>query len=103
MIEIINAGVIGCSLDMYQSSALSVIVDKFDASKPRSYMAFRAQWQNFEDKMTRANRSDLDKYYSLLRVVDGSAKNLIRNDYPSNDSYRDAMHLLDKIRIILES
>ena len=74
-----------------------MLVDRFDASNPRSYMAFRAQWQNFEDKMTRANRSDLDKYYSLLRVVDGSAKNLIRNDYPSNDSYRDAMHLLDKM------
>ena len=57
-----------------------MLVEKFDASKPRSYMAFRAQWDNFEAKMTRANRSELDKFYALLRVVDGQAKNLIKND-----------------------
>ena len=74
-----------------------MLVEKFDASKPRSYMAFRAQWENFEAKMTRANRSELDKFYALLRVVDGQAKNLINSEYPNNESYRDAMNLLDKL------
>ena len=73
------------------------LVQDFDASKPRSYMAFRAQWQNFELKMTKANRSELDLYYNLLKVVKGSAKNLIQSDYPNQNSYRDAIHLLDKM------
>ena len=73
------------------------LVQDFDASKPRSYMAFRAQWQNFELKMTKANRSELDLYYNLLKVVKGSAKNLIQSDYPNHNSYRDAIHLLDKM------
>ena len=74
-----------------------LLVEKFNASKPRSYMAFRAQWQNFEAKMTKANRSELDKFYALLRVVDGQAKNLIHSEYPNNDSYREAINLLDKL------
>ena len=74
-----------------------MLVERFDASKPRSYMAFRAQWENFEAKMSKANRSELDKFYALLRVVDGQAKNLIKNEYPNNESYREAISLLDKL------
>ena len=38
-------------------------IKKFDASQPRKYMAFRAQWQNYEIKANQAKRSQIDKYY----------------------------------------
>ena len=73
------------------------LIDKFDASQPRSYMAFRAQWTNFISKMNASQRSELDKYYALLSKLDGKAKSFIETKYPRNDSYLTAINKLDSL------
>ena len=73
------------------------LVEKFDATQPRAYMAFRAQWANFYDKMRREDRSNLDLYSALLRVLGGSAKDLVQTKYPSEQSYAQAIKKLDDL------
>ena len=72
------------------------LVEKFDASNPRSYMAFRAQWTNFMGKMEREQRSTLDTYYALLKVLGGTAYDLAKVQYPNDQSYAQAIQKLDK-------
>ena len=72
-------------------------VKKFDATQPRKYMAFRAQWQNYEIKANQAKRSQIDKYYDLINVLEGKAHDLVQTDYPNNDSYAISINLLDEM------
>ena len=72
-------------------------IKKFDASQPRKYMAFRAQWQNYEIKANQAKRSQIDKYYDLINVLEGKAHDLVQTDYPNNDSYLISINLLDEM------
>ena len=72
------------------------LVDKWDASQPRAYMAFRAQWANFYEKMKKEERSNLDLYYALLKVLSGAAKEFVFTKYPNNQSYAQAMAKLDE-------
>ena len=73
------------------------LIEKFDASQPRSYMAFRAQWANFITKMNQSQRSELDKYYALLSKLDGKAKSFIQTKYPRDDTYATAISKLDTL------
>ena len=73
------------------------LVDKWDGSKPRAYMGFRAQWSNFVEKMKREGRSNLDIYYALLKVLDGSAKDFVQTKYPHDGSYDQAIKKLDNM------
>ena len=73
------------------------LIEKFDASQPRSYMAFRAQWANFISKMNQSQRSELDKYYALLSKLDGKAKSFIQTKYPRDDTYATAISKLDTL------
>ena len=73
------------------------LVEKFDGSQPRAYMAFRAQWTNFYEKMAKEHRSNLDIFIALLKVLGGSAKDLVQTKYPSNGSYAQAIKKLDSI------
>ena len=59
-------------------------------------MAFRAQWNNFVNKMKSEQRSNLDLYYSLLKVLDGRAKDFVSTKYPSDQSYAQAIAKLDE-------
>ena len=72
------------------------LVEKFDATEPSKYMAFRAQWNNFVNKMKSEQRSNLDLYYSLLKVLDGRAKDFVSTKYPSDQSYAQAIAKLDE-------
>ena len=72
-------------------------VKKFNASEPRKYMAFRAQWQNYINKADQAKRSEIDKYYDLINVLEGKAHDLVQTDYPHNDSYKIAINSLDEM------
>ena len=74
-----------------------LLVDKFDATQPRAYMAFRAQWENFHEKMKLEQRSNLDLYYALLKVLGGSAKDLVQTKYPNDQSYAQAIKKLDDL------
>ena len=74
-----------------------LLVDKFDATQPRAYMAFRAQWENFYEKMKLGQRSNLDLYYALLKVLGGSAKDLVQTKYPNDQSYAQAVKKLDDL------
>ena len=73
------------------------LVEKWDASQPRAYMAFRAQWTNFYEKMKKEDRSNLDLYYALLKVLGGSAKDLVHSKYPNDQSYDQAIKKLDDL------
>ena len=73
------------------------LVEKWDGSQPRAYMAFRAQWKNFYQKMVAAQRSNMDIYYALLKVVDGPPKNLITTKYPNEMSYVNSIKRLDEL------
>ena len=73
------------------------LVEKWDGSQPRAYMAFRAQWNNFYQKMVVAQRSNLDIFYALLKVVEGSPKDLIKTKYPNDMSYHNAIKRLDDL------
>ena len=73
------------------------LVEKWDASQPRQYMAFRAQWTNFYEKMKKEDRSNLDLYYALLKVLGGSAKDLVHSKYPNDQSYDQAIKKLDDL------
>ena len=73
------------------------LVEKFDASQPRTYMAFRAQWTNFMAKMEKEQRSNLDIYYSLLKVLGGTAYDLVNTKYPNEDSYAIGIQKLDDL------
>ena len=73
------------------------LVEPWDGSQPRAYMAFRAQWSNFHEKMVKEQRSNLDLYYALLKVLGGSAKELIQTKYPNNQSYAQAIKKLDDL------
>ena len=73
------------------------LIEKFDANKPREYMAFRNQWSNFEKKLIQNNRSELDKYYSLMSVLANNAKDLVATRYPNDYSYTTALEKLDKL------
>ena len=73
------------------------LVDKWDGSKPRAYMGFRAQWSNFVEKMKKEGRSNLDIYYALLKVLDGSAKDFVQTKYPHDGSYDQAIKKLDNM------
>ena len=73
------------------------LVEPWDGSQPRAYMAFRAQWSNFYQKMVKEQRSNLDLYYALLKVLGGSAKELIQTKYPNNQSYDQAIKKLDDL------
>ena len=74
------------------------LVEKWDGSKPRDYMAFRTQWSNFYEKMAvKEQRSSLDLYYSLLKVLGGSARELAETKYPNDQSYAQAIKKLDDL------
>ena len=73
------------------------LVTKFNASQPREYMAFRANWTNFIQKMNIAKRSELDKYYALLSVLEGRAKDFIQTKYPRDGTYAEAIGKLDQL------
>ena len=73
------------------------LVEKFDGSQPRAYMAFRAQWSNFVEKMKMEERSNLDIYYALLKVLEGAAKDLVKTKYPNDQSYLQAIKKLDDL------
>ena len=73
------------------------LVEKFDASKPRAYMAFRAQWTNFMAKMEKEQRSNFDLYYALLKVLGGTAYDLVKTDYPHDQSYANGIKKLDDL------
>ena len=73
------------------------LVETWDGSKPRAYMAFRAQWTNFVDKMVKSQRSNLDLYYALLKVLGGPAKDLVHTKYPNDQSYTQAIKKLDNL------
>ena len=73
------------------------LVEPWDGSRPRAYMAFRAQWANFYEKMKQEDRSNLDLYYALLKVLGGSAKELAQTKYPNNTSYDQAIKKLDSL------
>ena len=73
------------------------LVETWDGSQPRAYMAFRAQWTNFVDKMTKSQRSNLDLYYALLKVLDGAARDLVHTKYPNDQSYGQAIKKLDDL------
>ena len=73
------------------------LVTKFNASQPKEYMAFRANWNNFIQKMNKAKRSELDKFYALLSVLEGRAKDLIQTKYPRDGSYTEAINKLDQL------
>ena len=72
------------------------LVEKWDASEPRKYMAFRAQWTNFYNKMKSEQRSNLDLYYALMKVLDGAARDFVYTKYPSDQSYAQAIAKLDE-------
>ena len=73
------------------------LVTKFNASQPRDYMAFRANWNNFIEKMNKAKRSPLDMYYALLSVLEGKAKEFVQTKYPRDESYVEAINKLDQL------
>ena len=60
-------------------------------------MGFRAQWSNFLEKMKKEGRSNLDIYYALLKVLDGSAKDFVQTKYPHDGSYDQAIKKLDNM------
>ena len=72
------------------------LVKKWDAKDPREYMAWRAQWTNFYEKMMKEERSNLDIYYALLKVLDGRALELVSTKYPNEESYSRAIKDLDE-------
>ena len=74
-----------------------MLVSPFDASNPRDYMAFRAQWKNFETKMVQSGRSKEDLYDALLKVLKGAARDLCKNKYHDPGAYNWAMQQLEKI------
>ena len=47
--------------------------------------------------MVKEQRSNLDLYYALLKVLGGSAKELIQTKYPNNQSYAQAIKKLDDL------
>ena len=73
------------------------LVEKWDGAQPRAYMAFRAQWANFYEKMVKEQRPSLDLYYALLKVLTGSANDLVQTKYPNNQSYAQAIKKLDDL------
>ena len=74
-----------------------MLVSPFDASNPRDYMAFRAQWKNFETKMIKSGRSQEDLYDALLKVLRGAARDLCRDKYHDPGAYKWAIQRLDKL------
>ena len=73
------------------------LVEKFDASQPRAYMAFRTQWTNFMSKMEKEQRSNLDLYYALLKVLGGTAYDIVKTDHPNDQSYATGIKKLDDL------
>ena len=73
------------------------LVSDFDASNPRDYMAFRAQWTNFERKMVNSGRSQEDLYCALLRKLKGSARELCKNKYHDPEAYTWSIRQLDRL------
>ena len=74
-----------------------LLVKPFDASSPRDYMAFRAQWTNFETKMVKSGRSQEDLYDALLKVLKGSARDLCKNKYHDSGAYKWSIQQLDRL------
>ena len=73
------------------------LVSFFDARNPRDYMAFRAQWMNFENKMIKSGRPQEDLYDALLKVLRGSAKDLCKNKYHDPGAYQWSIQQLDRL------
>ena len=73
------------------------LVEKFDASQPRAYMAFRTQWTNFMAKMEKEQRSNLDLYYALLKVLGGTAYDIVKTQHPNDQSYATGIKKLDDL------
>ena len=73
------------------------LVERWGADKPRAYMAFRAQWNNFVTKMETSGRSQIDLYYALLKKLDNKAKDLVETKYPDANSYNRAISQLDDL------
>ena len=73
------------------------LVSDFDASNPKDYMAFRAQWTNFERKMVNSGRSQEDLYCALLRKLKGSARELCKNKYHDPEAYTWSIRQLDRL------
>ena len=73
------------------------LVARWGADKPRAYLAFRAQWNNFVTKMETSGRSQIDLYYALLKKLDDKAKDLVETQYPDDNSYKRAISQLDKL------
>ena len=73
------------------------LVSDFDASNPSDYMAFRAQWTNFERKMVNSGRSQEDLYCALLRKLKGSARELCKNKYHDPEAYTWSIRQLDRL------
>ena len=76
------------------------LVGNWDANNPRDYMAFKAQWKNFETKMRKTGRTSMDLYNALLKKVGSRAKALIKNNYITDTNadsvYKEAIDNLDK-------
>ena len=72
------------------------LVDKWDGSQPGTYMIFRHQWKNFYDKMMKEERTGMDMYQALLKVLGGAAKAMAQTKYPTDESYAHAISKLDK-------
>ena len=73
------------------------LVERWGTDKPRAYMAFRAQWNNFVTKMETSGRSQIDLYYALLKKLDNKAKDLVETKYPDANSYNRAIRQLDDL------
>ena len=72
------------------------LVEKWDGSQPGTYMIFRHQWKNFYDKMMKEERTGMDMYQALLKVLGGAAKAMAQTKYPTDESYAHAISKLDK-------
>ena len=76
------------------------LVGNWDANNPRDYLAFKAQWKNFETKMFKSGRTSMDLYNALLKKVGSKAKALIKNNYitdmNSDSVYKEAIDNLEK-------
>ena len=76
------------------------LVGNWDDNNPRDYLAFKAQWKNFETKMFKSGRTSMDLYNALLKKVGSKAKALIKNNYitdmNSDSVYKEAIDNLEK-------
>ena len=70
------------------------VIPPFDGT-PEKYLRFRVQWENLEVKMNKAEMTEMDKFYNLIKACTGKARDLIDTKYPNSESYRKARHQLE--------